>query len=46
MAFFVIWKTDNGIRKVSFKEWKELDYLVNVLKVKEFSIEMFEYTME
>jgi hypothetical protein len=46
MPFLVSWKTDIGTRTVSLKKWKDLDYLVNTLKVKEFSIEVFEYTRD
>jgi len=44
MNFFVKWKTYLGTRKVVLHNWNDLDHLVNVLKVKEFSIEVFEYT--
>ena len=45
MPFFVSWETGNGTRKVSLKKWEELNHLVNVLKIKVFQIEMFEYTV-
>lgn len=46
MNFIVRFEKDGIQRANVLHEWSQLDHLVNTLNVKEFSIEVFEYTKE